>query len=34
METLELAKVYMSCIKNKLELSEGFRSEVDEILLV
>ena len=34
METLELAKVYMSCIKNRLELSEEFRREVDEILLV
>ena len=34
METLELAKVYMSCIKSKLELSEAFRREVDELLLV
>jgi hypothetical protein len=34
METLELAKVYMSCIKGKLELSEGFRRELDELLLV
>jgi hypothetical protein len=34
METLELAKVYMSCIKSKLELSEGFRLEVDELLLL
>jgi hypothetical protein len=34
METLELAKFYMSCIKSKLELSEAFRREVDELLLV
>ena len=34
METLELSKVYMSCIKNKLELSDGFRKEMNEILIV
>ena len=34
METLEIAKVYMSCIKSKLELTEGFRLEVDELLLL
>ncbi len=26
METLELSKVYMSCIKNNLELSEPFKA--------
>ena len=34
METLELAKVYMSCIKSKLEISEGFRRDMDDLLLV
>jgi hypothetical protein len=33
METIELSKVYMSCIKNKLELTEGFRQEINEVLL-
>jgi len=33
METLELSKVYMSCIKNKLQLTVDFRNEMDENLL-
>ncbi len=33
METLELSKVYMSCIKNKVELSDGFRREMDDLML-
>lgn len=34
MDTLELSKVYMSCIKNKLPISESLRHEIDEVLLV
>jgi hypothetical protein len=33
MQHSELAKVYMSCIKNKLELTPKFRAEMDDLLL-
>ena len=33
MQHSEIAKVYMSCIKNKLKLSERFRTEMDELML-
>ena len=33
METCELAKVYMSCIKNEIPVSEGFKREMNDVML-
>ncbi len=34
METLEVAKVYMSCIKNNIQVTEGFKRDMESFLLV
>ncbi len=33
MDTLEMTKVYMSCIKNHLLLSDGFKAEMTDLII-